>query len=182
MKKILLVLTTLFLMTGCSLGGRMDNTPTKQVEKYLGEYQTLSSNVLSYLDSLVNLEDTFDMDQKTTYKDLLKKHYQDLTYKVKEETVNGDKATVEVEIEVNDYTKALSTAEEYKKTNESEFLDDNKVFDDKKYNDYKLRLLKETKDRVKYTIYFTATKVNGKWTLDQLSDSDEQKILGIYEY
>ena len=27
--------------------------------------------------------------------------------KVKEETINGDKATVEVEIEVSDYTKAL---------------------------------------------------------------------------
>ena len=36
---------------------------------------------------------------------------------IKNETINGDKATVEVEIEVTDYTKALKKAESYKETN-----------------------------------------------------------------
>ena len=181
MKKILSILTLALVMTGCSLGN-MDNTPTKKVENYLNEYQTLNSNVLSKLDSIVNQEELFDDDQRTTYKDILKKHYQDLTYTIKEETVNGDKATVETEIEVTDYTKALKQADEYRTTNESEFMDDNNVFDESKFNDYKLDLLKKSKDRVKYTIYFSLTKEDDEWKIDDLTDSEQEKLLGIYEY
>ncbi len=181
MKKILSILTLALVITGCSLGN-MDNTPTKKVENYLNEYQTLNSNVLSKLDSIVNQEELFDDDQRTTYKDILKKHYQDLTYTIKEETVNGDKATVETEIEVTDYTKALKQADEYRTTNESEFMDDNNVFDESKFNDYKLDLLKGSKDRVKYTIYFSLTKEDDEWKLDDLTESEQEKLLGIYEY
>ena len=103
-------------------------------------------------------------------------------YKIKEETINGDRATVETEIEVTDYTKALKEAEKYRLTNESEFLNDNKVFDESKFNDYKLELLKSNKDKVKYTIYFSLTKIDNEWVLDDLTETEEEKILGIYEY
>ena len=181
MKKVLLMLGLALTITGCSLTN-MDNTPTKKVEEYLNNYQTLDSNVLTELDALVNQEETFDNDQKTTYRDIMKKHYQDLTYTIKEETVNGDKATVEVEIEVNDYTKALSQAENYKTTNESEFYNDEGIFDESIFNDYKLDILKENDERVKYTIYFALTKSNDEWILDQLTETEQEKILGIDEY
>lgn len=181
MKKLLSVLTVMFIMTGCSLGD-MDDTPTKKVEEYLNNYQTLNSNVLTELDSIVNAEETFDEDQKTTYSDILKKHYQDLTYTIKEETVNGDKATVEAEIEVNDYTKALKEAETYRTTNESEFLDEAGEFSESLFNDYKLGLLKDNTERVKYTIYFSLTRTNDEWVLDNLNETEQEKILGIYEY
>ena len=181
MKKFLSIALFILILTGCSMGN-MDNTPTKKVEEYLNNYQTLDSNVLSKLDSIVEQETLFDEDQKATYKDILKKHYQDLVYKIKEETINGDKATVEVEIEVNDYTKALKEAEDYRATNESEFMDDNDTFDEVKFNTYKLNLLKANKERVKYTIYFSLTKVNDKWVLDDLTQTEEDKLLGIYEY
>ena len=182
MKKILMFLTFAFILTGCSLTENMDNTPTKQVETYLNNYQTLDSNVLAELDSIVNNEELFDENQKVTYRDILKKHYQDLTYTIKEETVNGDKATVEAEIEVTDYTKALKEAENYRTTNESEFIGDNDEFDEVKFNTYKLDLIKGSKERVKYTIYFSLTKEDGKWQLDNLTEKEEEKILGIYEY
>ena len=181
MKKVLSILGLALVLTGCSIGN-MDNTPTKKVETYLNNYQTLDSNVLSELDSLVNQEEMFDEDQKTTYRDIMKKHYQDLTYMIKEETVNGDKATVEVEIEVNDYTKVLKEAETYRTTNEDEFLDDEGMFDESKFNDYKLDLLKNNKERVKYTIYFSLTKSGDEWALDDLTETEQEKILGIYEY
>jgi uncharacterized protein with gpF-like domain len=111
MKRIFTFLAFALILTGCSIGEDMDNTPTKQVEAYLNNYQTLDSNVLAKLDAVVENEEMFDEDQKVTYRDILKKHYQDLTYTIKEETVNGDKATVEAEIEVNDYTKAIKEAE-----------------------------------------------------------------------
>ena len=79
MRKILSILGVVLIMTGCSLGTDMDNTPTKQVETYLNNYQTLDSNVLTKLDSIVDQEEAFDEDQKTTYRYILKKHYQDLT-------------------------------------------------------------------------------------------------------
>lgn len=181
MKKVLGILGLALVMTGCSLTD-MDNTPTKQVEAYLNDYQTLNSNVLTEIDALVANETMFDTDQQTTYRDIMKKHYQDLTYMVKEETVNGDTATVEVEIEVNDYTKALSSAEDYKTTNESEFLNDQGVFDETLFNTYKLDLLKNNEERVKYTIYFSLKKVDDQWTLNELTETEQEKILGIYEY
>jgi len=181
MKKVLGILGLALVMTGCSLKD-MDNTPTKQVESYLNDYQTLNSNVLTSIDALIDQEEMFDEDQQTTYRDIIKKHYQDLTYQVKEETVNGDKATVEVEIEVNDYTKVLKQAETYRTTNQSEFMSDNGKFDESLFNTYKLDLLKNNKERVKYTIYFSLTKTDDKWTLDNLTDTEQEKILGIYEY
>ena len=181
MKKILLGTIFALILTGCSLTN-MDNTPTKKVEGYLNNYQTLDSNVLSELDSIVDREILFTSDQKNAYRDILKKHYQDLVYKIKEETVNGDRATVETEIEVNDYTKALTEASNYRLNNESEFLDDNGVFDESKFSDYKLELLKSNKNRVKYTIYFSLTKINDEWTLDNLTETEQEKLLGIYEY
>lgn len=181
MKKVLSILGLALVMTGCSLGN-MDNTPTKKVEEYLNNYQTLDSNVLSEIDALVNNEEMFDEDQKTTYTDIMKKHYQDLTYTVKEETVNGDKATVEVEVEVNDYTKALKEAETYRTTNESEFYNDEGVFDETLFNTYKLDLLKNNEERVKYTIYFSLTNSNDEWVLDDLTETEQEKLLGIYEY
>lgn len=182
MKKILTFLSFVLILTGCTLGEDMDNTPTKKVETYLNNYQTLDSNVLAGIDAIVNDEELFDEDQQTTYRDILKKHYQDLTYTIKEETVNGDKATVEAEIEVNDYTKAMKQAESYRTTNSSEFLGENNEFDEVKFNTYRLDLLKNSEERVKYTIYFSLTKVNDEWTLDALTETEEEKILGIYEY
>lgn len=181
MKKVLSVLTIVLVLTGCSLGN-MDNTPTKQVEEYLNNYQTLNSNVLTEIDALVNQEEMFDEEQQTTYRDIMKKHYQDLTYTIKEETVNGDKATVEAEIEVNDYTKVLKEAESYRVTNAREFYDNEGLFDENLFNTYKLNKLKENKERVKYTIYFSLTKTNNNWTLEPLTETEQEKILGIYEY
>ena len=46
--------------------------------------------------------------------------------------------------------------------------------------DYKLSLMEKVTDKVKYTIEFTLTKVNDEWQLDALSNSDIEKLHGIY--
>ena len=182
MKKILYLLSFLLIISGCSLNTDIDNTPTKQVEAYFNNYQTLSKEILNQLDLIVDSEKNFNEEQKIEYRNILKKHYQDLVYEIKNETIDGDKATVEVEIEVNDYSKILKEAEIYKTTNETEFLDENKNFDNQKYNDYKLNLFKNNGEKVKYTLYISLSKINNKWTLDDLTKTEEEKILGIYEY
>ena len=181
MKKLLSFLALVLLLTGCSITN-MDNTPTKNVEDYLNNYQTLDTDVLEKLDTIVDREVTFSENQKKGYRDILKKHYQDLVYKIKEETVNGDRATVETEIEVNDYSKTLRNVEQYRLANESSFNDENGVFDESKFNDYKIEALKNNKDKVKYTIYFSLTKMDNKWNLDTLTDTEQEKLLGIYQY
>ena len=50
------------------------------------------------------------------------------------------------------------------------------------YKKYLLDKLKEAKDKVTYTIDFTVHKSDGKWKLDSINDTIEDKILGIYNY
>ena len=51
----------------------------------------------------------------------------------------------------------------------------------KKIEEYKIKQLKATTSKTKYTIVFTLTKKNNKWTLDRVSDEDLKKIHGLSE-
>lgn len=57
---------------------------------------------------------------------------------------------------------------------------ENSDYDDDKFMDYKISEMEKVKDTVKYTIEFTLTKVNDEWQLDALSNSDIEKLHGIY--
>lgn len=181
MKKILLVVVMFLTLCGCNIMD-MDNTPKKQVEKFFNGYQTLDKSVLENLDIIVNNETTLSAEQKDKYRDLLKKHYQNLDYDIKEETINGDSASVKVEIEVTDYSKIKREIEEKRTLSSEEFYDVDNTFSESKFQDYRLDKLKDNKERVKYTLYLSLTKVDNKWKLDTISETDEEKILGIYEY
>lgn len=182
MKKILSILTVFLVLTGCSLSD-VDNTPTKKVEAFLNNYQTLDQDVLDDLDVVIAKETDFTEKQKKDYRDILKRHYQNLTYTIKEETVNGDKATVEVEIEVTDFYKVMNESEQYLNDNYNDLLDEEGNYDESKFIDYRLKLLKDAEDTVKYTLNLTLTKNDAEeWVLDDLDDIEEQKILGMYQY
>ena len=182
MKKTL-VIALLLLLTACSFNiGDIDNTPTKKVEEYLNNYQSLSSDVVSDLDIVVERETTFNLDEKNKYRKIMKKNFQNMSYKVKDETVNGDTAEVEVEINVYDYYKVNKDADNYLLEHRDEFITDG-VYDEAKFIDYKLDKMSKNTDKVKYTIYFNLSKDDkGDWSLDEVSEVDEDKILGIYQY
>ena len=78
--KVLLMVMALFLIVGC---GNMMNTPTKKVEEFLSKYQTQDKDVLDQLDDVIKEAGTMSDDQKETYRDLMKKQYQNLSYKIK---------------------------------------------------------------------------------------------------
>lgn len=181
MKKIVLVIAIVLTLCGCNMMD-MNNTPTKQVEKYFNDYQILDKKILENLDKIVEKENNLTEVQKEKYRDILKKHYEKLDYEIKDETINGNNATVKVEIEVNDYTKTIKDVEEHKLNYPEEFNDSDNVYSENIFQEYRLNALKDTKDRVKYTLYITLTKINNKWTVDTIADSDEEKILGIYAY
>ena len=178
LKKILLIIVILLLVVGC---GNMMNTPTKKVEQFLSKYQTQDKTVLDQLDQVIDEAGTMVDDQKDEYRDLMKKQYQNLSYKIKDETEDGDSATIEVEIEVYDYGKAISEAETYLTTNRDEFVDsETQEVDSEKFLNYKIGKMKDVKDKIKYTINFTLTKVDDEWKLDDISDVDRQKLHGLY--
>lgn len=177
MKKLFLAVVVLLIFTGCN---DMTNTPTKKVEDFLGKYQSMDSDVLAQLDDVI--EDDVDMkdEQKKDYKSLMEKQYQNLSYKIKNENTDGDKATVDVEVEVYDYRSALDKAETYRKENKDEFLDEDDKEDSSKYMDYKIAELKKVSDKRKYTITFNLHKDDGEWVLDDISDRDREKLHGLY--
>ena len=174
MKRILIVLTFIIMMTACNLGVKMDNTPKRQVEAYLDSYQKLDDNVLNDLDTLV--EDTeYNESQKVRYKELMKKHYSNLKYDIKGETIDGDKATVDVEIEVNDYSDILQ-----EDINQDDYKDENGKIDLSKYFDYQLDKLERATEKTKYTITFHLTKKDDEWIIEDLDKTSIKKIHGIY--
>lgn len=205
MKKLFsILLLCLFLVTGC--GNSM--TPTGAVEDFLGKYQSMDSDVLAQLDKVVNDDTTMSDEQKKEYKSLMEKQYQYLSYKVTDEEIVGDTATVDVEIEVFDYASSIRKSDEYYEKNkdmfEEAYEDDNESKEDmvdnnashegnvntddgnivtqtKKYIDYKIEQMKTVTDKIKYTITFNLSKKDNEWVVDDISDIDRQKIHGLFD-
>ena len=179
MKKMVIGLMMIFLFAGCE--NNLMNTPTKRVETLMNNYVTLDKEVLEDLDETLLSETVMTTEQKEQYRDIIKKQYQNLSYEIKDETVDGENATVEVEIEVYNYKKIIDEANTYLTTNQSEFLNETNLVDVEKFNDYKLEQLKNAKDKVTYTLNLTLKKVENKWVLEDLTDTEISKIHGMYE-
>ena len=177
MKKIFLLLLPL-LFIGC---GTMTSTPTKKVESFLASYQTLDDDVITQLEDTADNETKFNDEQKKVYIDLMKKHYQDLKYEIKDETIDGDNAIVTVEIEVTDYTKVMDEAEKYLNDNKEEFNNANNEYDETLFTTYRLNKLKESNDKTKYTLNIYLTKNDNEWQINDLTNTDRMKIQGMYK-
>ena len=145
MKNLILIIFV-FLVIGCGIS----NNPTSQVEDLLSKYQKLDSDIpIDYYDFGIDIND---------YEELVKRQYSNLSYDVKDEVIDGDTASVKVEIEVMDYKSVLDVG--------SDDLVDN---------------LRNVHDKVTYTIDFIVNKdSNGNWVVDELSDEVKKKLLGIY--
>ncbi len=177
MKKVILLMISLFLVVGCSCS---NDKAADAVEKYLNEYQGLSSSVLEDIDKLVEKEDLNDSN-KETYKEVLKRTYRNLSFKIENEEYNGDSANVTVKITTYDLHKAEKEAKDYLDTHEQEFLSDG-AYDASKYLDYKLDRMRTINDNITYNIVLKTTKVNGKWQVEQPDEVTLEKIHGIYDY
>ncbi len=178
MKKILLSLLTIFLLVGCT--NNLNNTPTKKVEQYLDKYQKLDDSVIEDLNNTLNSDTSITNETKDEYLNLFKNQYKNLKYEIKDETINGDIATVETEITVINYANVINETEAYRTSNENKFKDENGNYDEKEYSKYRLEKLKDAKEKITYTLYLTVNKQDNKWVLNQLSNEDLSKINGLY--
>ncbi len=170
MKKVLYLFICILFMAGCGMG----NTPTKKVEVFLNKYQMNDTDVIKDLDNTLMSDSTLTESERQEYREFMKKHYQDLKYKIKDEKIDGKKATVEVAVTVRNYADAVNEANEYKVKNADKFNTTNT------FASYRLKKLKDVTKEETYTIYFHLRKEGSQWKLDELSDTDESKINGLY--
>ncbi len=195
MKKRLIILLSIFglLVSGCG----NNNTPTNKVEEFLGKYQSMDSEVLTQLDKIISDDTNMSDDQKKDYQALMEKQYQNLSYKVKDEKIDGDEATVDVEIEVFDYANSILESKKYYNEHRDEFESDDSFNNDKEnesdevvggaiddvaeFIEYKIKQLKDVTDKAKYEITFHLTKKDGEWVVEDISDEDRLKLHGLYE-
>ena len=179
MKKLFLLLIgvmALFTLTGCD---SLMNTPTKRVEALLNSYKTEDKKVLEQLDKVLLSETIMDSSLKERYRNLMLRQYRDLTYKIKNETIDGNNATVEVEIMVYDYNSAIKEVED-KVLNDKDYVDESGNIKTTKFNEEKIKRMEETKNRITYTINFTVAKIDNKWVVDDLTETERMKIHGLY--
>lgn len=162
MKKII-ILMTIIILSACSL----NNTPTSKVEELLSNYQGLDKSI-DYNYILLSNEAGLDQELINKYNSLLKKQYRNMSYEIKEEKIDGDKAIVTTEIEVIDYKSILDN---YINNTEKTYETHEEI----------INKLNNENDKVTYTIEFNLKKnESNHWKLEKLSDIEEKKLLGIY--
>ena len=153
------------MLVGCTMG----NSPTSRVEDLFTKYQKLDEDISMGIDNVVNQQD-LTKDHKERYRKLLERQYKNLSYEIKDELIDGDNATVLVEIEVVDYKKAIS---------DLTFDSDN--YTKESYDEEKLGRLEKTQDKVKYTREVKVRKDNdGNWKVEALTPEQIKKIQGMY--
>ena len=187
MKKIFLALFVI-LLSACTLGAA--TTPKQKVSEFLDKYKNENSDIIEELVDTIKT-DIKVADHQERYKTLMTKQYKNMKYEIKDEIIY-------------DYGSAIRKANEYLNSHPDEFKKEDKTtakeeedtvttneksdgasatntdYDEDKFMEYKISEMEKVTDTVKYTIEFTLTKVNGEWQLDQLSNSDIEKLHGIY--
>ena len=164
-KKLILLSLFLFMLVGCSMG----NNPKSKVEEVMMKYQKVDGDIMSGINEAIT-EGNFTDNHASRYRELLTKQYKNLSYEIKNETIDGDNATVTVQIEVLDYKNAIS-----------DLTFDSTIYTKESFDEEKLNRLENVNNKVTYTIDLTLTKDNdGKWRLDALTNEQIKKIQGMY--
>lgn len=168
MKKIAVVFLFLLLLWGCSLS----NTPTSQVEDLLSKYQMLDNDIKNGIENVID-DDALSSTQKERYRKLMEQQYKNLSYEVKNEEIDGNKAIITVQIEVTDFKKSINETNAY--------FSDKENYSVNEYNETKLDNLEKMKDKVTYTIDFEVQKDDdGNWKLSPLESETIKKIQGMF--
>lgn len=84
MKRLVLVILSIVLLVGCSC--TLMSTPTKKTEEFLNNYKNLDEDVLSDLELSAEAEGLSTKNTET-YKEIMKRQYQDMKYKIEKEDI-----------------------------------------------------------------------------------------------
>ena len=207
MKKIIVLFLVIFL-SACSLTTK--TSPKQTVTDFLDRYRNEHTSVMEQLKDTIESQFTNDEYKKrytTLMTNQYKNMEYKVTDEVIEE--NNAVVDVEVTVlnygsAIRDSENYLKDhRDEFKKSNDTNSSasndtnsDDNSILyndrsadettrdndiDDDKYMEYRLSQMENVTDTVKYTVEFNLTKnKDGKWEIDSLSDTDIEKLHGIY--
>ncbi len=160
---------SLLLLVFICFGCEVNNTPTSKVDELFNKYQMVDEDISQGITKVLD-EQNYNEEQRKKYRTILERQYHNLSYEIKEEQIDGDNATITVEIEVYDYKKTISNLTYDSSTTSLE-----------EYNDKKIALLEKAKDKVIYTLDIDLSKdSNGKWKVNALSNANLKKIQGMY--
>ncbi len=147
----------------------MGNTPTATVENLFTKYQRFDNDIENGINKILD-EQNMTNDARSRYYKLLEKQYRSLTYEIKDERIDGNKATVIVEIEVIDYKKMIN-----------DLTFDSSLYTKDSFDNEKLNRLESAEDKVTYTLELSLTKdEDNMWKLDALTNEEIKKIQGMY--
>lgn len=173
---IFLSMLLILVLTGC-----MSNvSPKEKVEKFLNAYIQNDSDIILELEEYLDKQDLTN-EQRSRYKEIIKDEYSTLKYNIKKETIDGNNATVEVEITVKDLYAASSQAENNLLENPIDFYVDGS-YSKEKFINHKLDIMETTKETTTYPIEFNLEKNDGAWHLKEIDQEVLEKIHGIYNY
>ena len=176
MKKIIFIMIVLTL-SACNIS----NTPSSVVEKYLNNYKNISDEVIDDLEISLSNEDLSNINREN-YKKALLRVYENLNYEIIDESINGNKAEVEVQIKVIDLYKEEKESNDYMLNNVSEFYNESQEFDNDLYNTYRIEKMQKALDKIDYKIIFKVNKKEGIWTLEEPNRDVIEKLNGLYNY
>ena len=176
MKKILFILIVLTL-SACNIS----NTPSSVVEKYLNNYKNISDEVIDDLEITLSNEDLSNINREN-YKKALLRVYENLSYEILDESINGDKAEVQVHIKVIDLYKEEKESNDYMLNNVNEFYNASQEFDNDLYNTYRIEKMQKALDKIDYNIIFKVNKKEGVWILEEPNRDVIEKLNGLYNY
>ena len=165
-KRIIALFAVLsFILIGCT----MSNTPTSITENLFMKYMALDKDISNAIESVIE-EQNFTEEHKERYRNVLEKQYKNLSYEIKDEIIDGNKATVITEIEVIDYKQSIS-----------DLTFDSTIYTKESFDEEKLNRLENATNKVTYTLELTLTKdKDGNWNLDALTNEQIKKIQGMY--
>ena len=177
MKKLIVLFITVLLLSACTLS----NTPSGKVKAFLNNYNKLSDSVKADLETKVEAENLSE-ENKKIYLDVLTRQYEHLKYDIKDESIDGDKATVRVKLTVYDLYKVDKDALNYANSNSNEFMDETGVYSDNVFNKYRLNEMLKTDETVTYEVDFFLNQENGEWIIESPDRIALEKIHGLYNY
>lgn len=161
MKKCVVVVLCCILLCGCTKIHAKD-----AVISYLEKYRNFTTEIeQSLIDTLD--EEKFTKEQREQYILLMKKQFVNLTYKIKEEIYNGDKATIFVDITVYDYHHSIREA-----------LKENSA--EENYINLQLEKMSKEKKKTTYTIAMKTRYERNSWIVEQPDEDTIKKIQGTY--
>jgi hypothetical protein len=176
MKKIIIILLTIILCA-CSL----TNSPSLKVKEYLDNFNNLDENVIEDMESAI-IKENLSSSNTSIYREVLTKQYKDLKYEIVDEKINDDKSEVKVKVTVYDLYNSRVESENYMNENQSEFFNEENIFDEEKYMKYRLDEMLKTKNTITHDITFNLTKINDEWKIDNIDREALEKIHGLYDY